>query len=274
MIDTAVISRRLGELNRSYVDKLYDEADRIRTEMEREMEPAIIAMFEQQLEEIEERIEDLEDDQIVTENELLDFAFWYIQTYAVLSFFLRRWVIIGWQFGEGATGVGLPALKEDDPRVTSFVEQMREVNDHITTNTREEVRTYLQSVGALFGRDMKAQTRQIIDHFRQYYQRRGTSISELNANSAFLRGYLSAMIAAGVQKKQWVSQRDATVRKSHVVADGQIVPIRGMFIVGDALLLHPADPNAPMKEKMGCRCFMVPVAGVPFPVGPQPNVGP
>lgn len=274
MIDTANISARVGALNRSYVDRLYDEAERIRQAMEEESLPAIIDMFERQLEEIEAKIEALEDDQVVQEDDLLDFIFWFAETYAILSVFLRRWVIIGWRFGSDVTGANLPALLQDDPRVTSFLEQMRQNNDNITANTKEEVRTYLDSVGATFGRDMKQRTKEVIWHFRQYFERRGTSIAEMNANAALLRGYLSAMIAAGVQRKQWVSQRDTRVRKSHVDADGQIVPIRAPFIVGGAPLLHPVDPKGPPQEILRCRCFMVPVVpGFAFPEGPQPNVG-
>lgn len=274
MIDTATISARIGHLNRSYVDRLYDEAERIRQEMESEMEPAILDIFERQLREIEEKIDALDDDEVVTEDDLLDFVFWFMETYAVLSVFLRRWVIIGWRFGADVTGASLPALLQSDPRVESFVEQMRQNNDHITANTREEVRSYLDSVGAVFGRDMKDRTREVIVHFRQYFERRGTNISEMNANAALLRGYLMAMIAAGVKNKQWVSQRDSRVRQTHEDADGQIVPIRSPFLVGDAMLLHPVDPSGPPQEIMRCRCFMVPVVpGFPFPTGPQPNVG-
>lgn len=273
MIDTANISARIGHLNRSYVDKLYDEADRIRRAMEEEAMPVILDMYERQLREIEEKIDALEDDQVVTEDDLLDFAFWYLETYAILSVLLRRWVIIGWRFGADVTSANLPALIGDDPRVTSFLEQMRTNNDHLTTNLRKEVRSYLDSVEAMFGRDLRGRTAEVILHFRQYFGRHGTTVAEMNANAAFLRGYLMAMIAAGVSQKQWVSQRDGNVRPTHVKADGQIVSIRAPFIVGDAPLLHPVDPKGPPQEIMRCRCFMVPVTGTPFPDGPQPNVG-
>lgn len=275
MIDAANISARVVHLRRSYVDRLQDEADRIRDAMEAELNPVILDMFEQQLRKIEENIERMGDDEVATEDKLLDFAFWTLETYAILSAFLRRWVVIGWRFGQDVTGVPLPDLSENDTRVASFIEQMRKQNDHITDNTRSEIQRYLASVEALYGKELKARTVEVLVHFRQYFERRGTTISELNANAAFLRGYLSAMIAAGVQQKMWVSQRDKRVRKSHVIADGQIVPIRGFFLLGDEgwPLLHPADPNAPMKERLGCRCFMVPVAGAPFPEGPQPAAG-
>jgi hypothetical protein len=169
-------------------------------------------------------------------------------------------------------GAGLPALRETDPRVLAFVESMRETNDHITSNTKKEVKTYLDGVEAKFGRDLRDRTAHVIAHFRQYYQRRGTTISELNANAAFLRGFLTAMVDAGVTEKMWVSQRDYRVRKTHRLADGQVVPIHAKFQVGEAQLLHPADPLAPNKERLGCRCFMVPVSVVPFPEGPRPRV--
>lgn len=55
-------------------------------------------------------------------------------------------------------------------------------------------------------------------------------------------------------RRQWRSKRDADVRPSHRVADGQEVGPTVPFIVGGSLLRYPRDPAAPLRETAGCRC--------------------
>ncbi len=57
--------------------------------------------------------------------------------------------------------------------------------------------------------------------------------------------------------KQWLSRRDAKVRPTHRVADGQVRPVGELFTVGDALLSYPGDPSGPAGETYNCRCRTV-----------------
>lgn len=54
--------------------------------------------------------------------------------------------------------------------------------------------------------------------------------------------------------KQWLATSDERTRRSHSVADGQIVRIEDKFRVGGSSLEHPADPRGRDKEIINCRC--------------------
>lgn len=57
--------------------------------------------------------------------------------------------------------------------------------------------------------------------------------------------------------KTWAAIDDHRTRPTHTDADGQARPIGDPFNVGDALLMHPGDPSAPLKEIVNCRCAML-----------------
>lgn len=63
-------------------------------------------------------------------------------------------------------------------------------------------------------------------------------------------------IDAGKAKKMWVSQRDGKVRHTHRLADGQTVPIKAYFAVGNSRLLYPTDPDGEPEEIVNCRCHL------------------
>lgn len=67
------------------------------------------------------------------------------------------------------------------------------------------------------------------------------------------------LVASGQLTHTWLSQEDERVRPTHVVADGQTVPINQPFIVGGYQLLFPGDDSlgAPVNETILCRCVEV-----------------
>lgn len=58
-------------------------------------------------------------------------------------------------------------------------------------------------------------------------------------------------------ERVWVSTLDTRTRPTHVVADGQRIPLGGTFAVGDAQLRFPGDPLGPADEVIQCRCTTV-----------------
>lgn len=58
-------------------------------------------------------------------------------------------------------------------------------------------------------------------------------------------------------RRKWVTRRDAKVRETHSVADGQVRGANETFVVGGYELMTPGDPGAPPSEVKNCRCVVV-----------------
>lgn len=65
--------------------------------------------------------------------------------------------------------------------------------------------------------------------------------------------------APGVIAEEWVATLDGRERDAHAVADGQIVPVDGTFLVGGEELRNPHDPQGSVENTTQCRCSAVPV---------------
>jgi hypothetical protein len=60
-----------------------------------------------------------------------------------------------------------------------------------------------------------------------------------------------------VKEKRWVSRLDDKVRETHLIADGQTVPLQSEFQVGLTTLRWPGDRTGEIGEIANCRCVMV-----------------
>lgn len=71
---------------------------------------------------------------------------------------------------------------------------------------------------------------------------------------------LEAFSQSGVvERKQWNSSRDSSVRDSHMI-DGQIVGLNESFTLDDGEQARsPGDPNLSASNIINCRCFVTPV---------------
>lgn len=91
-----------------------------------------------------------------------------------------------------------------------------------------------------------------------YYTSDGRAIiiSENEANTTFNYDEFREAIRKGYTKKQWVTEKDIRVRKTHRAVDSKVIPIRQAFTVGNSLMLFPKDTSlgASMTEIAGCRC--------------------
>ncbi len=61
---------------------------------------------------------------------------------------------------------------------------------------------------------------------------------------------------AELMAKIWYTHIDDHTRESHLAADGQVRLVEDMFLVGEALLSEPRDPEGPPAETYNCRCRM------------------
>lgn len=55
-------------------------------------------------------------------------------------------------------------------------------------------------------------------------------------------------------ERMWLSTIDSRTRPTHVIADGQRVPLGDPFVVGGFTLAFPGDPSGPAHEVINCRC--------------------
>ena len=88
----------------------------------------------------------------------------------------------------------------------------------------------------------------------QLIARTETSQSE---NTGIMEGY----VAAGVTEIEWVHAGIArtTARIQHVLMDGKKTKVGVPFKLPDGtLMMHPGDPNAPVKHLANCRCSTIP----------------
>lgn len=83
-------------------------------------------------------------------------------------------------------------------------------------------------------------------------------IARTEAHTAASLGSDEAARSTGIEMiKEWGATEDARTRPSHAQADGQQVEMDEAFIVGDARLMYPGDPDGPAGEVINCRCVVL-----------------
>lgn len=88
-----------------------------------------------------------------------------------------------------------------------------------------------------------------------YIKARSELIAQTTATSMTTKGQ-DIVIKRLNLKKVWLSQRDADVRGSHRMMDGQEA-VNNMFNVNGTYCERPADPVLPAKEVCNCRCYLL-----------------
>lgn len=85
---------------------------------------------------------------------------------------------------------------------------------------------------------------------------RSVLISVNEANSTLNYKDFENAITDGKTEKQWITEKDQRVRKTHKRLDDSIIPINDTFIVGNTLMRFPHDTfyGIDYKELSNCRC--------------------
>ena len=123
----------------------------------------------------------------------------------------------------------------------------------VNRTTKDRLTAILQdkfTTGATQGDITKA----IMAEFDFAERYRAARIARTESGIAGNSGYFDGMRQAGVETKRWISARDAKVRHTHEVADGQEVAINEPFDVGGELLDYPGDPSGSAENIINCRC--------------------
>lgn len=89
-----------------------------------------------------------------------------------------------------------------------------------------------------------------------YSRDRARFNAENEANDIFNYDEYRQAIFDGKTQKEWVSMRDAHVRRTHAEVDGEVIPIEDAFLVGTSLMRFPKDTSlgASQDEIINCRC--------------------
>lgn len=89
---------------------------------------------------------------------------------------------------------------------------------------------------------------------------RAISIAEDQANIVLNRSDYNDAVINGYTRKQWVTEEDNRVRKTHEEVNRVIIPIDDLFVVGNAVMRFPGDleygADAHPEEISNCRCVV------------------
>jgi SPP1 gp7 family putative phage head morphogenesis protein len=95
----------------------------------------------------------------------------------------------------------------------------------------------------------------IEDDLKKGSRARAERIARTEAHRAAQVAQYEAAAATGIDyDRVWVATEDARTRQTHHDADAQTVGMAEYFIVGDAELKYPGDPDGPPEETINCRC--------------------
>lgn len=196
---------------------------------------------------------------ILSIDTIFDFAKWIGATWDRLRQFAINAFLAGYETGQAQMDLELVDLDMFDPEIRDLMETMAEKSRSISVTTRDKLKDIVDE--SLLNEWTPEQTTEAIRaKFDDFKGSRPKLIAQTMATAAFGRAQLKAFNDAGFDKG-WISRRDERVRDTHVRADGQEQPSGDPFVVGQALLMHPADPDTDrLEEIMGCRCYMYPVA--------------
>lgn len=111
--------------------------------------------------------------------------------------------------------------------------------------------------------EMAARVEQtLLDGNAEVWRGRARVVARTEALSAYNGGTDQAMRAMADEfgfelEKVWLASMDARTRDTHFIADGQRVPLDGLFNVGGFLTPLPGAEVLPPEERISCRCSVL-----------------
>lgn len=85
---------------------------------------------------------------------------------------------------------------------------------------------------------------------------RATLIACNSANDILNYKQYEEAIKTGKKNKQWITEKDKRVRKTHKILDDIVIPINHTFLVGNTLMRFPHDTmyGTDYEQLSNCRC--------------------
>ena len=135
----------------------------------------------------------------------------------------------------------------------------------IVSNTTLNIFDELVAENSIEGQ-LEIPVEDIIEELGKRNRNRGGSISTTESNNGIGEG--QSQTAGEMQrgqvfnlKKSWRSQRDRSVRDSHIRADRRYaktpILINENFEVGSGFGQYPLASTLPLNERIGCRCYTI-----------------
>lgn len=124
--------------------------------------------------------------------------------------------------------------------VLRYIDIDKYLEDYITDFSQETVDTTLKHIDEEF---YLSEDRSLL-----------ISLNEANTTLNY-KDYANA-IKAGKKRKQWLTEKDKKVRKTHRALDDMVLSIEDAFIVGDTLMRFPHDTlyGIDYEQLSNCRC--------------------
>lgn len=128
------------------------------------------------------------------------------------------------------------------PSVRQAIGQRLLAFSNINSTTKKKVQEYLrEAYEANLSTEQAA--KEVSDHLAEINTSRARLIARTETYGAANLGTQEGMVQAKVQRKMWLTSRDAKVRDSHQI-DGQVVKVDQNFILADGSMMpYPMDYN-------------------------------
>ena len=166
-------------------------------------------------------------------------------------------------FGERIAGESKMLKKDvgDDPFEEALKQYIRTYGvqhaELINRTTKEQLKKLIEA-GIDEGLGTEAIARNIQKQIPSIARYRAATIARTETHTAANVGSQAAAEATGLALiKEWGAAEDERTRETHAEADGQQVPMDGLFSVGGYDLRFPGDPAGPPGETINCRCVQL-----------------
>ena len=239
---------------RAYLDSLWRSIDKDKQKLESATKMTASRLFDEIEKEVKEQL-----------NKREDFNADAVFDLDAIRRLVRRFMgpmaatILKQGFERGALNAGATGLEFsiNNDRVQQTLIELANVTQGIADTTRDNFAKFVQD-------KLEQGETDITQGLRQFFvdekDSRLTTISQIMTTAGYEAGQQVAYEDAGVTKMRWLSQRDGSVRETHLQADGDEVDIGTRFHVGSAALRFPGDPEAgDPSETINCRCSTLPI---------------
>jgi HK97 family phage portal protein len=147
----------------------------------------------------------------------------------------------------------------ENPNIVDFIAQGLADRSRLINETTADELQRIINAGVESGEGAAKIRDRILTEYPDIARGRAMNIARTEVNMASNTATLEAYKQMGVERKEWLSARDARVRETHQALDGQVVGLMDDFVSpSGARGYAPGNLNDP-AEDCQCRCVMTPL---------------